>query len=220
MWGWQYGSKVRSPQGSAQHLCAWCTSEFSSWGLFHECSHVQQGILYGLGQLCRLGFLTGDKGWHRKVDVIIHRVVAHAVSIGNDGAKTHDAVCLGWHLATRMLVTKMFQLKAILEHISCWYWCISSGSLPFLGLDIPDWWTACSVRPYCRLHQQIWQVTALCLQELSSLVPAGVCQWPGLWLPGESQEIWLLFIAHYWCEVTMSGREKMPINKIDDYYYQ
>lgn len=113
--------KVGVLRAAPDTRAAWCASQFSSRGLFHERPHVQQGILYGLGQMCRFGFFTGVKGRHGEVDVIIHGVVAHAVAIGHDGAKTHDTVRLGWHLATesriRMLVPKMFQ-------------CMSPGTLP------------------------------------------------------------------------------------------
>lgn len=77
------------------------TSQFGSRGLFQQCPHVQQRVLDGLGKMCCIGFFTGAERRHCEVDVIIHGVVAHAVSVGHNRAKTHDTVSLGWYLVRK-----------------------------------------------------------------------------------------------------------------------
>lgn len=79
----------------------WQSLQFGSQGFFQQCPHVQKCILHGLGQTCCIGFFTCVKRWHCNVDVIIHRIVAHTVSIGHNRAKTHKAVSLRWYLVRK-----------------------------------------------------------------------------------------------------------------------
>lgn len=73
-------------------------SQFGSRRLLQQCPHVQQRVHHCLSQLCCGCFFAAIESRHCKVDVVVHGVVAHTVPVGDNRAKAHDAVGLGWDL--------------------------------------------------------------------------------------------------------------------------
>lgn len=70
-------------------------SQFGSRRLLQQCPHVQQRVHHCLCCGC---FFAAIESRHCKVDVVVHGVVAHTVPVGDNRAKAHDAVGLGWDL--------------------------------------------------------------------------------------------------------------------------
>lgn len=73
-------------------------SQLGSRGLIQHSPHVQQCVCHGLGQAGRTRLFAGVERRYSKVDVLIHWIVAHSISVWHNRAKTHDTVGLGWYL--------------------------------------------------------------------------------------------------------------------------
>lgn len=74
--------------------------------VFQKSPHVHQSILYSLGELGSVGFLTAVEGRDGNVYVLIHGIVTHSIAIWHHWTKAHHAVCLRANLDTDMRPNK------------------------------------------------------------------------------------------------------------------